>query len=186
MTLTLQNHLHWPKNLNIAHVCLNLEPSQPTPVDAVTSTSGVEVDVGTGFEVGGVDVDDVMTGGAEMPDSPVELSSDEATDMELRCDVRDWLAWQVWSLSSFKVSCQLLKNDLNRVSSVSLLMTVSTALANKGLFELTRRPSLTRAVSSSFAETTEEPGCRQVKRLKFSLIWVRFKQISPDYSLVPC
>ena len=70
---------------------------------------------------------------------------------------------QVWSLSSFKVSCQLLKNDLNRVSSVSLLMTSSTALANEGLFELTRRPSLTRAVSSSFAETTEEPGCSQVK-----------------------
>ena len=53
---------------------------------------------------------------------------------------------QVWSLSSFKVSCQLLKNDLNRVSSVSLLMTSSTALANEGLFELTRRPSLTGTV----------------------------------------
>ena len=39
----------------------------------------------------------------------------------------------------------------------------SPALANEGLFELTRRPSLTRAVSSSFAETTEEPGCSQVK-----------------------
>ena len=70
---------------------------------------------------------------------------------------------QVWSLSSFKVSRQLLTNDLNQVSSVSLLMTSSTALANEGLFELTRRPSLTRAVSSSFAETTEEPGCSQVK-----------------------
>ena len=77
---------------------------------------------------------------------------------------------QVWSLSSFKVSCQLLTNDLNRVSSVSLLMTSSTALANEGLFELTRRPSLTRAVSSSFAETTEEPGCSQVKRPQFCLI----------------
>ena len=73
---------------------------------------------------------------------------------------------QVWSLSSFKVSCQLLTNDLNQVSSVSLLMTSSTALANEGLFELTRRPSLTRAVSSSFAETTEEPGCSQVKFAK--------------------
>ena len=41
---------------------------------------------------------------------------------------------QVWSLSSFKVSRQLLTNDLNHVSSVSLLMTASTALANKGLF----------------------------------------------------
>ena len=79
---------------------------------------------------------------------------------------------QVWSLSSFKVSCQLLTNDLNRVSSVSLLMTSSTALANEGLFELTRRPSLTRAVSSSFAETTEEPGCSQVKRPKFCIILV--------------
>ena len=98
-----------------------------------------------------------------------------------------WLALckQVWSLSSFKVSCQLLTNDLNRVSSVSLLMTSSTALANEGLFELTRRPSLTRAVSSSFAETTEEPSCSQVKRPKFRLILVIFKQISPDYNLVP-
>ena len=31
----------------------------------------------------------------------------------------------------------------------------SPALANEGLFELTRRPSLTRAVSSAYAETTE-------------------------------
>ena len=43
---------------------------------------------------------------------------------------------QVWSLSSFKVSRQLLTNDSNQVSSVSLLMTSSTALANEGLFEL--------------------------------------------------
>ena len=64
---------------------------------------------------------------------------------------------QVWSLSGLKVSWQVLRENLNQVSSVSLLMTSSTALANKGLFELTRRPSLTRAVSS-FAETTEEPG----------------------------
>ena len=37
---------------------------------------------------------------------------------------------QVWSLSRFEVSRQLLTNDLNQVSSVSLLMTASTALAN--------------------------------------------------------
>ena len=46
---------------------------------------------------------------------------------------------QVWSLSSLKVSRQLSTNDLNQVSSVSLLMTSSTALTNEGLFELTRR-----------------------------------------------
>ena len=39
---------------------------------------------------------------------------------------------QVWSLSSFGVSCHLLTNDLNQLSSVSLLTTASTALANKG------------------------------------------------------
>ena len=76
------------------------------------------------------------------------------------------------------------KENLNQVSSVSLLMTSSTALANEGLFELTRRPSLTWAVSLSFAETTEEPGCSQVKRPKFCLILVIFKQISPDNNLV--
>ena len=70
---------------------------------------------------------------------------------------------QVWSLSGLKVSWQVLRENLNQVSSVSLLMTASTALANEGLFELTRRPSLTRAVSLSFAETTEEPGYSQVK-----------------------
>ena len=48
---------------------------------------------------------------------------------------------QVWSLSSVKVGRQLLTNDLNQVSSVSLLMTAWTALANEGLFELTRHPS---------------------------------------------
>ena len=73
---------------------------------------------------------------------------------------------QVGSLSSSKVSRQLLMNDLNQVSSISLLMTASTALANKGLFELTRRPSLAR-VSLSFEEINEEPGCCQVKRPKF-------------------
>ena len=49
-------------------------------------------------------------------------------------------------------------------------MTASTALANEGLFELTRQPLLTRAASLSFAETTEEPGCSQVKKLKFDQI----------------
>ena len=90
---------------------------------------------------------------------------------------------QVWSLSSFQVGRQVLRTNLNQVSSVSLLMTSSTTLANEGLFELTGRPLLTRAVSLSFAETTEEPGCTQVKRPKFCLIWVIFKQISPDYNL---
>ena len=80
--------------------------------------------------------------------------------------------FQVWSLSSFNVSCPLLINDLIQVSSVSLLMAHSTALANEGLFELTRCPSLTPGVSLSFAETTEEPGCCQIKRPK-------------NYSLVP-
>ena len=77
---------------------------------------------------------------------------------------------QVWSLSGLKVSWQVLRENLNQVSSVSLLMTASTALANEGLFELTRRPSLTRAVSLSFAETTEEPGRSQVKKLKLKQI----------------
>ena len=77
---------------------------------------------------------------------------------------------QVWSLSRFKVSRTLLTNDLIQVLSVSLFMTASTALANEGLFELTQRPSLTRAVSLSVTETTEEPGCSQVKRLQFDQI----------------
>ena len=59
------------------------------------------------------------------------------------------------------------KENLNQVSSVSLLMTSSTALANEGLFELTRPPLLTLAVSLSLVKTTEEPGCSQVKRLNF-------------------
>ena len=50
---------------------------------------------------------------------------------------------QVWSLSSFEVSCQLLMNYLSQVSSISVQMTSSTALANEGLFELTWHPSLT-------------------------------------------
>ena len=51
------------------------------------------------------------------------------------------LRHQVWSQSSFERSYQLLTNDLNQVSSVSLLMTFLMALANEGLFELSRRPS---------------------------------------------
>ena len=37
-------------------------------------------------------------------------------------------------------SRQPLTNDLNQISTVSLLMTSWTALANVGLFELIRRP----------------------------------------------
>ena len=58
---------------------------------------------------------------------------------------------------------------LNRVCSVSLLLTASAALANEGLFELTQCPSLTRAVSLSLAEITEKPGYSQVKRPKFCI-----------------
>ena len=81
---------------------------------------------------------------------------------------------QVRSLSTFKVSRQLLTNDLNQVSSISLLMTSSSALANEGFFELTRRPLMTQAVSLSFAETIEEPGCSQVKMPKFYRILTNF------------
>ena len=75
------------------------------------------------------------------------------------------VAWsrQVWTLSSFKLSRQLLTNDLNQVLSVSLLMTAPTALTKEGLFELTRWPLLTQAVSLSFAETSKVPDCSQVK-----------------------
>ena len=73
------------------------------------------------------------------------------------------LRYQVWLLSRFKVSCQLLTNDLDQVSSVSLLMTASTALANEGFFELT-------LVSLSFTETTEEPSIIQVENLNFDEI----------------
>ena len=63
---------------------------------------------------------------------------------------------------------------LNQISSVSLLMIASTTLANEGLLELTRRPSLTPTVSLSFAEATKESGCSQVKRPKFCLNFVKF------------
>ena len=56
----------------------------------------------------------------------------------------------------------------------------SPALANEGLFELTRHPSLTRAVSLSSTETTEEPGCSQVKMTYFDLILASL----PDYNRV--
>ena len=82
-------------------------------------------------------------------------------------DTRAGAEEQVWSLSSFEVSRQLLMNDLNKVLFVSLLMTSPTTLAKEGLFELTRHPLLTLPVSLSFAETTEEQGCSQVKKLKF-------------------
>ena len=67
----------------------------------------------------------------------------------------------------FQSESPTFKENLNQVASISLLITSSTALANKGLFELTRRPSLTPAVSLSFTETTEEPSSSQVKLLKF-------------------
>ena len=60
-----------------------------------------------------------------------------------------WKLSHVWSLSSFEVSYQILMNDLNQVLPVPLLMTSSRALANEGLFVLTRCPSLTQAVSFS-------------------------------------
>ena len=74
----------------------------------------------------------------------------------------------------FKVSRQVLTNDLNQVSSVSLLMTSLSALANKGLLEVTQRPLLTGSVSLSFAEMSDEPGCGQVKKLKFEKIQTKF------------
>ena len=77
-----------------------------------------------------------------------------------KCIVYD----QVRSLSRFILSRQLLKNDLNQVSSVSSVHDCLYGLANKGLFELTRRPSLTQVVLLSFAKTTKEPGCSKVKR----------------------
>ena len=76
----------------------------------------------------------------------------------------------VWSLSSFEVSCQLFTNDLNQVSSVSVLMTSSTAPANEGLFVLTLSPLLTQALLLSFAETTKGPSCSQEIKQKFDQI----------------
>ena len=67
----------------------------------------------------------------------------------------------------FKVSHQILTNDFNQVLSVSLLITASTAPAKGGLLEMTQRPLLEQdfaLVSLSFAETTKDPVCSQVKR----------------------
>ena len=47
---------------------------------------------------------------------------------------------QIWSLSSLKMRCQLLMNDLNQISSVSLLM---TSFAKEGLTEPNLRPLFT-------------------------------------------
>ena len=77
-------------------------------------------------------------GGAARHEVPLLLVRPEVAE-DLGLDGK-----QVWSLSRFKMSCQLLMNDLNHVSSVSLLMTASTALANEGLFELTRRLPFTK------------------------------------------
>ena len=49
---------------------------------------------------------------------------------------------QVWSLSSFEVSCQLVTNDLSQVLSVSWLMTSSMALAMKGFLSWLGAPHL--------------------------------------------
>ena len=53
----------------------------------------------------------------------------------------------------FESELATFKENLNQVSSVSLLMTSSTALVNKGLFELTRSSLLACAVLLFFAET---------------------------------
>ncbi len=50
----------------------------------------------------------------------------------------------------------------------------SPALATEGLFELTRRPSVTRAVSLSSAETTEDPGCSQMTYFDSLQFWLLF------------
>ena len=42
------------------------------------------------------------------------------------------------------------------------------------------RPSLTQAISSSFAETTEEPGRSQVKKLKLKANIDKILAFSPD------
>ena len=100
--------------------------------------------------------------------------------------ISDALA-QVWSLSSFEVSRQLLKNVLNEVSSVSLFMTSSTALANEGLFELTWSPSLTRAVICHlhchlryYRETRLYSG----EKATILSIFGQILAFSPDYNLV--
>ena len=65
-------------------------------------------------------------------------------------------------------------NELpNQIPTVYLLMTSLTVLANKGLFELTLHLSFIRAVSLSFAETTQEPGgTQELSQLKKPFIGV--------------
>ena len=85
---------------------------------------------------------------------------------------------------TFQSESPSFKENLNQVSAVSLLITSLMTLANKGLFELTPRPSLTQAVSLSLTGATEEPGCsRQVEKLKFDRD--KILAFSPDYNLVP-
>ena len=52
--------------------------------------------------------------------------------MPHRIDLVPLDEYQVWSLSSFEVSCQLLMNDLIQILSVSSLMISSMAVANQG------------------------------------------------------
>ena len=82
--------------------------------------------------------------------------------------------FKVWSQSSFELSCQLVMNDLNQILSVSLLMTSSTALANKGLFELTRCPSLT------WADIVIRENYRNLINSNFNF----FTWLQPDSSVV--
>ena len=64
------------------------------------------------------------------------------------------LPWAKAGMVTIKFESELasFQENLNQVSSVSLLMTASTALAS--------------GVSLSLAETTKEPGRSQVKKLK--------------------
>ena len=71
-------------------------------------------------------------------------------------------------------------NDLNRVSSVSTLTTSLTALANEGLFELTRVPFTDMSLG-------EEPGLGQVKKqnlTKFRHNFVLLTRLKLDSSVV--
>ena len=94
---------------------------------------------------------------------------------------------QVWSLSGFRLSCALcaratsVKKNLNQVSSASLLMTSSAA--SNVFCELTLRP-LIQAVSLSFAKTTKESGCSQVKKAKTLPNVHKILAFSTGYNLV--
>ena len=116
---------------------------------------------------------------------PLELLGDlhvdaHAADVAEELDGGHLGAKQVWSLSSFEPTL----NDLNQVSSVTLLMTSSKALANEGLFELTRPTLWTRAVSLCFPKTTEEPGCSQVKRLILGQIIAFVPEIVSEFGQI--